>query len=75
MRHKATFHGNGGYPSEQQRAAGWFVAGETYKVTGGRVGRFRTTLTFDGVPGEWNSVLFDYDHDQLSEILENDYLL
>jgi len=57
----AIFHGAGGYPNEQERARKVFRVGGQYRITEGTMGQSSTSITLEGVEGEWNSVLFHYD--------------
>lgn len=57
----AIFHGNGGYDSDMERAAGVFTVGKTYKVIGGSMSQSSSRLVLEGVEGEWNSALFHVD--------------
>jgi hypothetical protein len=52
------YTGNGGYPSEIERANKVFTKGQQYKVTGGWMSSSYTALEIEGVPGKWNSALF-----------------
>lgn len=57
----AVFHGRGGYDREQRNAAKVFTVGRQYKIVSGQVGRFHTSLQFEGIEGNWNDALFTYD--------------
>ncbi len=59
----AIFTCAGGYDYEQVMAKRNFVIGQKYKILSGKEGRSYTRLTLDGIEGEWNSVLFDFDRD------------
>lgn len=55
------FIGAGGYPDERTAAAKVFVVGKEYRCIGGSMGQSHTHIEIEGVPGGWNSVLFDID--------------
>jgi hypothetical protein len=57
----AVFNGYGGWPAENRRANETFIVGHEYRITGGSIKKWSTSLTIEGFEGEWNSVLFDYD--------------
>jgi hypothetical protein len=59
----AIFTCAGGYDYEQVMAKRNFVIGQKYKILSGKEGRSYTRLTLDGIEGEWNSALFDFDRD------------
>ncbi len=68
----ATFHGKGGYSYQNKEANQLLTVGEKYKIIGGELGRSSTSLVFEGIPGFWNSVMFDFD--QETAPLEPTYL-
>lgn len=53
------FTGNGGYPSENKAAWTVFDPANRYIVANSDIGAWRTDLEIEGVPGYWNSVLFE----------------
>lgn len=55
----ATFTGKNGYPYQNQKANQILTIGQKYKVIGGKMGAYHTSLKLEGVDGEWNSVMFD----------------
>lgn len=57
----ARFHGGGGYPAQREAAAGTLELGKVYRVVGGVMCGWNTDLELEGVPGTWNSALFDVD--------------
>jgi len=59
----ATFHGKGGWDMERKAALEKFEIGQDYKIIGGREGQSSTYLTFEGIPGNWNSAMFEYDRE------------
>ena len=59
----ATFTCAGGYDYEQVMANRNFVIGQKYKILSGEEGRSYTKLALEGVEGEWNSALFNFDRD------------
>lgn len=46
---------------DKERASGVLEPGKEYKVTGGDLGRFSAFLVLEGIPGSWDSALFDSD--------------
>ena len=57
----ATFTGKNGYPHENERANQILTIGKKYKVVGGAMCKWRTTLKLEDVISQWNSVMFDID--------------
>lgn len=57
----ARFHGLGGWPGEASMAAAVLEHGKIYRVTGGSIGQSTTALELEGVPGNFNSAMFDLD--------------
>lgn len=55
----ATFTGKNGYPYQNKRANEILTVGKRYKVIGGEMGTYHTSLKLEGESGEWNSVMFD----------------
>lgn len=55
----ATFHGIGGYTMQNINANQRLTIGKKYKVIGGKINRFDTSLVLEGVEGHYNSVMFD----------------
>lgn len=55
------FLGEGGYDAEREQALEVFTVGKKYRVIGGSMGQLSTRIELEGVPGCWNSVLFDID--------------
>lgn len=55
----ATFHGEGGYELQRIRAKEILTIGQKYKVVGGEMGRYSTSIKLEGIEGSFNSVLFN----------------
>lgn len=55
----ARFDGLNGWPGEAEEAATILTRGQIYKVIGGSVSRDSTSLELEGVPGNFNSVMFE----------------
>lgn len=53
------FTGKGGYDYEKELASTMMDVGETYIVERTDVGAWRTDVYLRGVPGKWNSTLFE----------------
>ena len=70
----ATFTGKNGYPHENERANQTLIIGKKYKVVGGTMGRWHTTLKLEDIIGQWNSVMFDIDGD-LPFSFEDSYVI
>jgi hypothetical protein len=60
----ATFTGTGGYEYQREQANKVFEVGKQYLVIGGLMDRAYTSLRIEGIPGDWNSVLFDFDYNE-----------
>ncbi len=60
----ATFTGAGGYDYQREHAKKVFEVGKQYLVIGGLIERTYTSLRIEGIPGDWNSVLFDFDYEE-----------
>lgn len=59
------FHGNGGYPAEEDHARRVLVVGREYEIT---TITMHSSVTYIGLKGErhtWNTALFHVDHDEL----------
>ncbi|AEC53053.1 hypothetical protein SCRM01_107c [Synechococcus phage S-CRM01] len=54
----ATFTGKNGYPFQNEQANEELIVGQRYKVVGGRVNNWSTSLKLEGIPGSFNSVMF-----------------
>lgn len=61
----AIFHGRGGYECERKRASESLEVGKSYKVTGGTEHSCVTYIELEGIPGDWNTALFDCDRETL----------
>lgn len=57
------FLGRNGYDSELKRAMEVFEVGKYYTVAECDIGSSSSTFLFEEVPGWWNTVMFQYDHD------------
>lgn len=57
----AIFTGQGGYPTENERANATFEVGKQYVITGGSISQSSTSLEIERFGGGWNSVLFEFD--------------
>jgi hypothetical protein len=68
----AVFHGNGGYPKERKRALETLTVGAKYVIVSGTISQSYTSLTLQGIPGTWNSTMFDFDWE--SAPLQSGYL-
>jgi len=68
----ATFTGEGGYDRERIAARERFTIGEKYLITGGSMSQSCTRISFDGIEGSWNSVMFDYDESKAP--IDNPYI-
>ncbi len=55
---KVTFHGNGGWEGETERAKKSLEVGKQYLVIGGNMGQSVTYYELEGIKGRFNSVLF-----------------
>jgi transcriptional regulator with XRE-family HTH domain len=55
------FLGCNGRDKELSEAKDVFTVGKEYRVVSGSMGQSHTTLQFEGIPGGWNSVMFDID--------------
>lgn len=68
----ATFTGQGGYPSENERARSIFEIGIQYLIIGGKIGKYLTEIKLEGFSGYWNSVMFDFN--MTTAPLEHSYI-
>ena len=57
------FLGKNGYDSEREQAMKVFEVGTYYTVAEIEIGQSSSTFMFEEVPGYWNTVMFQYDHD------------
>lgn len=63
------FHGRGGYPGKNAEANATLEKGKQYRIIGGSIGGCHTTLYLKGVPGGFNSVMFDVDVHKLVAVM------
>jgi len=67
---KATYTGEGGWPFERPHANKVFIQGGSYNVIRAVVGQSSTHITIDGIEGMWNHCLFDFDPEDVRNMLE-----
>ena len=69
----AKFLAKNGHDFERKKAMQVFDQDKEYEIIGGWIGDSYTSLNFKDIPGNWNSVMFDYDENRANSILKHSY--
>jgi hypothetical protein len=70
---KTKFLNRNGYPSELKAAQEVFNTEDEYEIIGGSVHSSSSYYAFRGIPGTWNTVMFDVHWEDAADLLEHDY--
>ena len=57
--YKVVYVGEGGEEEEREHASTVFTKGKEYNVVGGVIHGWSTEFVIEGIPGNWNSGLFN----------------
>ena len=71
---KTKFLNENGMPDERRRAAEVFNTEDEYEIIGGVVYSSSSYYEFAGIPGEWNTVMFNTRWEEVSDLLKHEYL-
>lgn len=69
----AKFLNQNGYEHERAKAADVFDPEKSYEIVGGSLGGSCSYYVFKGVPGTWNTVMFDVPWEKATYLLDHDY--
>lgn len=68
----AKFLNRNGHEYERQAAEKVFNTIDSYEIIGGSIGGCCSYFVFRGIPGTWNTVMFDTSWEDAAEIMDHD---